>query len=77
LSDLGALRRSASIEHFLGPAFRGERRGIDTCLAEPQARRKPPGPPSRWQTPTPAWLLLKPIRHCPGRRCASSGRACH
>jgi len=47
LSDLGALRRSASIEHFLGPAFRGERRGIDTCLAEPQARRKPPGPPSR------------------------------
>jgi hypothetical protein len=33
---VGALRRSASIEQFLGPAFHGERRGIRWVAIEPR-----------------------------------------
>jgi hypothetical protein len=33
---IGALRRSASIEQFLGPAFHGERRGIRWVSIEPR-----------------------------------------
>ncbi|MER7441539.1 hypothetical protein [Micromonospora avicenniae] len=33
---VGALRRSVSVEQFLGPAFHGERRGIRWVTVEPQ-----------------------------------------
>ncbi|MEV0272565.1 hypothetical protein AB0H43_27630 [Hamadaea sp. NPDC050747] len=35
-SAVGALRRSASIEQFLGPAFHGDRRGIRWVSIEPR-----------------------------------------